>query len=93
MTTTVTTIIKVKSSVSATLRTNRFTQIYLSPSRFCRYTNLLQLHSMMGEGHYMIYVCSLESYFQCISKLEMVEDQRQRDIFTQEKENAQTKVT
>lgn len=47
----------------------------------------------MGEDHYMIYICSLEIYFLSISKLEMVEDQRQRDLFTQEKENAQTEVT
>lgn len=47
---------------------------------------------MMGEGHYMVYVWGLESYFLYISKLEMEEDQRQRDLFTQEKENAQTKV-
>lgn len=48
---------------------------------------------MTGESCYMIYVCSLESYFLYVSKLEMVEDQRQRDLFTQEKEDAQTKVT
>lgn len=84
--------IKVESSVSATLRTNRFTEVPFS-------LEILQAHkasavtNVMEEDHYMIYVCGLESYFLCISKLEMVEDQRQRDLFTQEKENAQTKVT